>query len=94
MTSSIQDRVAAVEALLANQVELPPPAVRARLRRVSGLTQTDVGEAIGVTRIQVHRWESGESDPRNPNRALYAHLLNGLAEKYPQILEEEASVSP
>jgi|SRR5690625_603177 len=33
----------------------------AELRRCSGLNQTDFAERVGVTRIQVSRWETGAS---------------------------------
>jgi transcriptional regulator with XRE-family HTH domain len=79
----------AVDALLTRPADLPPPAVRARLRRADGLTQAQVAEALGVTRVQVLRWENGQAEPRAPHRAAYARLMKGLADKHPAVAESE-----
>lgn len=85
--------VEAVDALVSRLPDLPPPAVRARLRRAGKLTQPEVAEALGVHRVQVARWESGRCEPRKPHRALYAHLLRQLAERHPHAAAEEAAVT-
>ncbi|MGW8954678.1 helix-turn-helix transcriptional regulator [Streptomyces sp. NPDC055709] len=76
----------AVDELLHRPADLPAPDVRAKLRRAHRLTQQEVAEAIGVHRIQVVRWESGQAEPRNPHRRAYAHLLAGLATQHPEVL--------
>ena len=75
----------AVDALLSRPADvLPPPAVRARLRKASGLTQEEVAEAFGVHRMAFLRWENGHSMPHRKNRAAYLRLLAGWAQKYPE----------
>ena len=58
---------------------LPRPAARKQLREQSGLSQRDVGAALGVTREAVARWESGERHPRPANLCKYLELLDRLA---------------
>ncbi|NUK11166.1 helix-turn-helix transcriptional regulator [Streptomyces lunaelactis] len=81
----------AVDELLRRPADLPAPDVRARLRRAHRLTQEEVAQVIGVHRIQVVRWESGKSEPRNPRRRAYAHLLAGLAAQHPEVLASPAT---
>ncbi|MGN5392452.1 helix-turn-helix domain-containing protein [Streptomyces sp. JL7001] len=79
------DRLRQVDALLDGLDDvLPPPQVRAQLRVAAGLTQKDVADAVGVKRVAVARWESGEVRPRRPHREVYLHLLKGLAERFPE----------
>ncbi|MDX2748279.1 MULTISPECIES: helix-turn-helix domain-containing protein [Streptomyces] len=80
----------AIEALLARP-SLPPPKVRAALRQAEGLTQVEVAEAIGVTRVAFHRWETGQAEPRARSRAAYLRLLQGIADKHPEIDLEGSS---
>ncbi|MET9497416.1 helix-turn-helix domain-containing protein [Streptomyces sp. NPDC006552] len=75
------DPLRRVDALLDDR--LPPPSVRGQLRRAGGLSQQEVAEALGVKRLAVVRWESGETYPRRPHRTAYLHLLRRLAEQYP-----------
>lgn len=82
----------AIDALLARP-SLPPPAIRAALRRADGLTQAEVAEAIGVTRVAFNRWETGKAEPRARHRATYLRLLEGLAKKHPTAVEDEDSHS-
>ncbi|HBF80264.1 MAG TPA: transcriptional regulator [Streptomyces sp.] len=79
-----------VEALLARPT-LPPPEVRAALRQAEGLTQLEVANAIGVSRVAFHRWETGQAEPRARSRATYLRLLQSLAKKHPQIRLEDDS---
>ncbi|MGW5355561.1 telomere-associated protein Tap, partial [Streptomyces sp. NPDC004031] len=75
----------AVDALL-EQVpsdDLPPPAERRRLREAAGLSQTQVATALGTRREAVGNWEGGRTEPRAPQRAAYARLLEGLAARFP-----------
>jgi HTH-type transcriptional regulator/antitoxin MqsA len=80
----VSDLLDAVDALLARPDVLPPPEVRARLRKADGLTQEEVAEVFGVTRVAFHRWETGTAKPRRRHLEAYVRLLNGWAQKHPQ----------
>ncbi|MEU6594707.1 helix-turn-helix transcriptional regulator [Streptomyces sp. NPDC046881] len=80
----------AVDELLRATTDLPPPRIRAELRRAHRLTQQEVAEAIGVHRIQVVRWENGQAKPRNPHLRAYLRLLEGLAAQHPEVLQAQA----
>lgn len=85
MARGEDDLFASVDALLAvvaSLGSLPGPAERKRLRELSGLSQSQVAEALGVRRETVGGWESGRSEPRAPQRTAYARLLEGLALRY------------
>ena len=82
------DLIEAVDSLLSRPANvLPPPEVRARLRKASGLRQEDVAEAFGVHRMAFLRWENGQSMPRPKHRAAYLRLLKGWAAKHPEAAE-------
>ena len=66
---------------------LPPPEVRARLRKAAGLTQEEVAEVFGVTRVAFNRWETGTAKPRRRNLEAYVRLLKGWAAKHPDAAE-------
>ncbi|MEU0852529.1 helix-turn-helix domain-containing protein [Streptomyces flaveolus] len=73
----------AVDALLSRPLPLPPPEVRASLRKADGLTQEEVASIFGVTRVAFNRWEVGAAKPRRRHLEAYAHLLRGWAAKHP-----------
>ncbi len=75
----------AVDALLKQvaQDDLPPPAERKRLRTAAGLTQTQIANALEIRREAVGNWEAGKTEPRSPQRAAYARLLENLAARFP-----------
>ena len=76
----------AVDALLeevAAAEPLPPPAERKRLREAAGLSQAQVAAAVDTRREAVGNWEAGRTEPRPPQRAAYARLLEGLAARFP-----------
>ncbi|MFJ8510762.1 helix-turn-helix domain-containing protein [Streptomyces avermitilis] len=79
----------AVEALLARPELLPSPEVRARLRKADGLTQEEVAEVFGVTRVAFHRWETGVAKPRRRHLEAYVRLLDGWAAKHPDVVQPE-----
>ncbi|MFI6254329.1 helix-turn-helix domain-containing protein [Streptomyces sp. NPDC051016] len=64
---------------------MPPPDVRARLRKAAGLTQEEVAEVFGVTRVAFHRWETGTAKPYRRRLEAYARLLRGWADKHPEV---------
>ncbi|MBH1937830.1 helix-turn-helix domain-containing protein [Streptomyces sp. AV19] len=88
----MSDPLRRVDALVDREI-LPSPRVRQQLRVAAGLSQTEVAEAIGVKRLAVARWESGEAHPRRPHRGVYAHLLRRLAERYPNAARDSEEVS-
>ncbi|MEU4878304.1 helix-turn-helix domain-containing protein [Streptomyces sp. NPDC021608] len=63
---------------------MPPPDVRARLRKADGLTQEEVAHVFGVTRVAFHRWETGIAKPRRRHLDAYVRLLDGWARKHPE----------
>ncbi|MFG3207735.1 telomere-associated protein Tap [Streptomyces sp. NPDC048192] len=75
----------AVDALLEQvaQDDLPSPAERRRLREAAGLTQGQIASALETRRETVANWELGKTEPRPPQRAAYARLLEKLAERFP-----------
>lgn len=78
------DRLAAAQELLGRTpVQLPEPAVRARLRNAVGWTQEEVAEALGVSRLAFQRWETGQARPHPRNRQAYLLLLHGWARSCP-----------
>lgn len=82
------DLAEAVDTLLSRPVDvLPPPEVRARLRKASGLTQEEVAEAFGVHRMAFLRWENGHSMPHRKRRDAYLRLLKGWALRHPEAAE-------
>jgi transcriptional regulator with XRE-family HTH domain len=54
-----------------------------RLREQAGLTQGEVGAAVGVRASAVARWESGDRVPHRDRLSRYAALLERLAEVGP-----------
>jgi DNA-binding transcriptional regulator YiaG len=64
----------------AKQSDLPPPADRARIRKASGISQTDFGEAIEVSRLTVSMWEQGKTEPQGENRRKYMTALRAIVD--------------
>ena len=50
------------------------------LRQQAGLTQVELGEAVGVSGSEVSRWEAGLRRPRGRNLERYAEALARLRE--------------
>jgi DNA-binding transcriptional regulator YiaG len=59
--------------------DLPTPNEARRIREAAGLTQQQIGEAVGVDGATVCRWESGERHPRGPSARLYLAVLGRAA---------------
>ncbi|MGW7645442.1 helix-turn-helix domain-containing protein [Streptomyces bobili] len=66
---------------------MPPPDVRARLRKADGLTQEEVASTFGVTRVAFHRWETGIAKPRRRHLEAYVRLLDGWTKKHPEAVQ-------
>ena len=51
-------------AALVDLPDRPSPGMIRRLREALGMTQAELGGAIGVDKLTVSRWERGETSPR------------------------------
>ncbi|MFB7076408.1 telomere-associated protein Tap [Streptomyces sp. NPDC056308] len=81
--ASEEELFANIDALLAEEPQLPPPAERARLREAAGITQARLAQALKSTTQTVKNWENGRSEPKPPRLEAYKRLLDGWAAKYP-----------
>ncbi|MFE4822879.1 telomere-associated protein Tap [Streptomyces sp. NPDC056704] len=81
--ASEEELFANIDALLAEEPQLPPPAERARLREAAGITQARLATALKTTTQTVKNYENGRSEPKTPRLEAYQRLLNGWAAKYP-----------
>ncbi|MEU1377995.1 helix-turn-helix domain-containing protein [Streptomyces triculaminicus] len=77
-----EELFASVDALLAEEPQLPPPAERARLREAAGITQARLAQALKTSTQTVKNWENGRSEPKSPRLEAYQRLLNGWAAKH------------
>ncbi|MEV4443653.1 helix-turn-helix domain-containing protein, partial [Streptomyces sp. NPDC049577] len=77
-----EELFASVDALLAEEPQLPPPAERARLREAAGITQARLAQALKTSTQTVKNWENGRSEPKEPRLSAYQRLLNGWAAKH------------
>jgi len=62
----------------ARRKNLPDPAIRRLLRERAGLTQAELAAAIGVSRVAVSRYETGQRRPRGRLALYYAAALDRL----------------
>lgn len=60
--------------------ELPAPKMRRALREAAGVSQDAVAQSIGVHRMTVNRWESGQCEPTPQHVIAYAAILRDLAQ--------------
>ena len=74
MSHTIDDMIAMANARRA----MPSPANRRLIREQAGLSQQNIGDAVGVSRAAVSRWELGEREPRGAAFRSYVHLLDRL----------------
>jgi DNA-binding transcriptional regulator YiaG len=58
--------------------KLPPPEAARDIRLAAGVTQERLAQELGVHRMTVQRWETGERRPSGVHRAAYATLLEAL----------------
>jgi DNA-binding transcriptional regulator YiaG len=58
---------------------LPPPEVRAALRREAGLSLRDAAHLLGVSATAVGFWETGHRTPARNHVGAYLRLLDELA---------------
>ncbi|MER5418166.1 helix-turn-helix domain-containing protein, partial [Streptomyces virginiae] len=92
--ASEEELFANIEALLAEEPQLPPPAERARLREAAGITQARLAQALKSTTQTVKNWENGRSEPKPPRLEAYKRLLEGWAAKYPAHGTPNAAPAP
>ncbi len=59
---------------------LPGPALARAIREAAGVSQVRLAAELGVHRVTVVRWETGERAPSGRLRAAYATLLAELRE--------------
>lgn len=58
--------------------KLPPPERAKLIRLTAGVSQERLARELGVHRMTVQRWETGERRPSGAHRASYAALLEAL----------------
>ena len=59
-------------------VRLPRPAQARLIRLSAGVSQERLAREVGVHRVTLARWESGECVPRGETRGRYSSLLSDL----------------
>lgn len=59
---------------------LPPPDQRRSIRVGYGVSQKDVAEVLGVSRLTVSMWERGQTEPKEEHAQRYAELLQRMSE--------------
>lgn len=58
--------------------KLPSPQTARMIRIAAGVTQERLARELGVHRMTIQRWETGERRPSGVHRATYAQLLDEL----------------
>ncbi|SFK37258.1 helix-turn-helix domain-containing protein [Geodermatophilus ruber] len=58
--------------------QLPPPAVRRRIRTDARVSLADLAAELQVSPVTVHRWERGIVAPRRERAIAYRDLLEAL----------------
>ncbi|MEU9072375.1 helix-turn-helix domain-containing protein [Streptomyces sp. NPDC048306] len=81
--ASEEELFANIDALLAEEPQLPHPAERARLREAAGITQARLATALKTSTQSIKNWENGRSEPKSPRLEAYQRLLKGWAAKHP-----------
>lgn len=59
---------------------LPVPDDRRGIRIAAGISQAELGDALGVSRASVARWENGSRDPSRKFAGSYADALRRMQE--------------
>ena len=57
---------------------LPSPEMRRAIRMEAGVSQTRLAAELGVDRVTLARWESGDRTPRGELLGRYTDLLDEL----------------
>lgn len=58
--------------------DLPAPSLARAIREAAGVSQAGVARSLGVNRMTVCRWESGDCRPSGDHLHAYAELLRAL----------------
>ncbi|MFD4943511.1 helix-turn-helix transcriptional regulator [Streptomyces sp. NPDC058409] len=82
--ASEEELFANIDALLAEEPQLPPPAERTRLREAAGITQARLAAALKTSTQTVKNYENCRSEPKSPRLEAYPRLPNGWVAKYPK----------
>lgn len=53
-------------------------------REQSGCSNEQIAQLLGVSRVTIWKWESGQTKPRTKARSRLEKLLNGTVEDYPE----------
>lgn len=59
---------------------LPPHAERKSIRQRYGVTQQELAELLGVSRLSLSDWERGKSEPSSAHARRYAQALREMKE--------------
>jgi DNA-binding transcriptional regulator YiaG len=74
-----KDRIVMTLVEKVRAAQLPPPAVRRRIRCDAGVTLAEMAAELNVTPVTVLRWEQG-TEPRRDRAIAYRGLLDALRE--------------
>ncbi|MFJ5155750.1 helix-turn-helix transcriptional regulator [Streptomyces sp. NPDC088353] len=77
MTSTVAEKIRSLRHV---RLELPTPPERRAIREAAGLTQAQVGSAVGVTPQAVALWESGRRTPRGHFLEKYVEAIRAMQE--------------
>jgi DNA-binding transcriptional regulator YiaG len=58
--------------------ELPKAEERRRIRKAAGVSQRELGRALGVSWTAIQRWESGSRPRQRSHVVEYRRALDGL----------------
>jgi transcriptional regulator with XRE-family HTH domain len=59
---------------------LPAPDQRKSIRVAYGVSQKDVADVLGVSRLTISMWERGQTEPKAEHAQKYAELLHSMSE--------------
>ena len=78
--------------LLAEVRHLTSSGQARRIRECAGISQAELGAAIGVTVPAVSKWETGDRSPTGAGAIRYARLLRAITEHLAQRKDEASRV--
>lgn len=58
--------------------QLPTPTLARAVREAAGVSQARLAQELGVGRVTITRWESGQRRPRGPLARRYGDLIARL----------------
>jgi transcriptional regulator with XRE-family HTH domain len=60
---------------------LPAPDQRRSIRIAYGVSQKDIADVLGVSRLTVSMWERGQTEPKAEHAQKYAELLQSMSQE-------------